>query len=114
MRIPHKIFYIVDDKVETFNFYKFIQESCTCEYGSSLSEYFQVFFDKPDEACYRINGAIDINNGWIGQLVHINLKNNTIGIGNDWAINGKGYSNNLYDMKANGIIQHYYDIVKII
>lgn len=114
MLIPHKIYYIVNDKIETFDFYKFIQESCTCEYGSTLSEYFQVFFDEPYEAGYRINGAIDVNNVWKGQIVHVNLKNNTIGICNDWAINGKGYSNNLYDMKANGTIQHYYNIVKII
>lgn len=111
MKIPQKIKYIVNDKEEEFDFYKFIKESCSCAFGSSLSEYFQVFYDTPSKALYRINTMIDKDNAWVGQLVSIDLDKKTIGIENDCAI--KGQSTNLYDMKANGIIQNHYNIISI-
>lgn len=114
MRIPHKICYSINGVPKTYDFYDFIQSHCSCAYGASLSEFFQVLKDTPDRAVYRINHMIDVNDGWIGQLVDIDLKHNTIGLGGDWAINGPGYSNNLHDKKANGDIIEYHDILWII
>lgn len=111
MKIPEFLRYKDDGKIITLNVHEMIRKYATCENGCGLSEWFQVLYDTPKRAVWRVNKMIHVNGDWLGQIVCVDLDKKTIGFGNDCGMQGLGYSHHYYDMKPNCIIENTYELV---